>query len=102
MVAAVFWLIGELIHLMILAIIAAAILSILIAFNIVDRRNRFVYGTADFLDRITSPVLNPIRRFLPNFGNVDISPVVAILLLQALQMVLADIYSHLVLAGLAF
>ncbi len=102
MVSAIFWLAGELIHLMILAIIAAAVMSMLIAFNVVDRRNQFVYRVADFLNSVTNPVLAPIRRVLPYFGNVDISPIIAILLLEALQMVLADIYTHLVLAGLAF
>lgn len=102
MVSAIFWLAGELIHLMILAIIAAAVMSMLIAFNVVDRRNQLVYTVGDFLDRVTTPILAPIRRYLPSFGNVDISPIIAILLLEALQMVLADIYTHLVLAGLAF
>jgi YggT family protein len=51
---------------------------------------------------LTAPALNPIRRALPNFGNIDISPVILILLLEALQFVLADIYGRLVLAGLAF
>jgi YggT family protein len=102
MVSAIFWLAGELIHLMILAIIIAAVMSMLIAFGILDSRNRVVYSIADFLNRVTDPVLAPIRRFLPNFGNVDISPIIAILLLEALQMVLVDIYNHLLIAGLAF
>lgn len=100
--SAIFWLAGEIIHLLILAIIAAAVMSMLIAFGVVDSRNRFVYSVADFLDRLTDPILNPIRRFMPNFGNVDISPIIAILLLEALQMVLVDIYNHMILAGWAF
>ncbi len=102
MLYAIFWLAGELIHLYILAIIAAAVISMLIAFNVINPRSQFVYTVADFLNRVTNPVLAPIRRFLPNFGNIDISPVIAILLLEALEMVLADIYAHLVLAGLGF
>src|ERR1700739_411019 len=101
MLYAIFWLAGELIHLMILAIIAAAVMSMLIAFNVVNPRSQFVYTVADFLKRVTNPVLDPIRRFMPNLGNVDISPIIAILLLEALQMVLFDIEQHLVLAGLA-
>jgi YggT family protein len=102
MVSAIFWLAGEIIHLLILAIIAAAVMSMLISFGIVDSRNRVVYSIADFLNRLTDPILAPIRRFLPNFGNVDISPIIAILLLEALQMVLVDVYNHLVIAGWAF
>lgn len=100
--SAIFWLAGEIIHLLILAIIAAAVMSMLIAFGVVDSRNRFVYSVADFLDRLTDPILNPIRRFMPNFGTVDISPIIAILLLEALQMVLVDVYNHMILAGWAF
>ena len=51
---------------------------------------------------MTAPALNPIRRVLPNFGAVDISPLIAILLLEALQMLLADIEIHLEMAGLTF
>ena len=102
MISAIFWLAGELIHLMILAIIAAAVMSMLIAFGVANPRNQLVYTVADFLNRLTEPVLRPIRRILPYFGNIDISPLVAILLLQALQMVLADVYGRLVLSGMAF
>jgi YggT family protein len=102
MVNAIFWLLGELIHLYILAIIAAVVISMLISFGVINARSQFVYQIADFLDRVTAPVLNPIRRILPNFGAVDLSPLIAILLLEALQMVLADIYAHLLISGLAF
>jgi YggT family protein len=102
MVSAIFWLLGELIHLYILAIIAAVVISMLISFGVINARSQFVYQIADFLDRLTSPALNPIRRMLPNFGSIDISPVIAILLLEALQIALADVYAHLVLSGLAF
>jgi YggT family protein len=89
MLVAIFWLVSELIHLMILAIIAAAVMSMLIAFGVVDGRNRIVYSISDFLTRVTDPILAPIRRFLPIFGNVDLSPLVAILLLEAIQIALA-------------
>ncbi len=102
MVGAIFWLAGELIHLMILAIIAAAVLSMLVAFGIANPRNQLVSVVGDFLNRITEPLLRPIRRFLPYLGNIDISPVIAILLLEALQMVLADLYGRLAMSGLAF
>ena len=53
-------------------LVASAILSWLIAFNVVNTRNQFVAGIAEFLYRITEPVLSPIRRRLPNFGGLDI------------------------------
>ncbi|MGJ5009351.1 YggT family protein [Bradyrhizobium oligotrophicum] len=71
-------------------LIASAILSWLIAFNVVNTRNQFVSGVAEFLYRITEPVLGPIRRRLPNFGGLDISPIIVFFLLMLLQMYLAD------------
>ena len=62
-------------------LIAAAILSWLVAFNVVNSRNQFVGMVGDFLYRITEPVLRPIRKFLPNLGGIDVSPVVVILLI---------------------
>src|SRR6266436_6316898 len=57
-------------------LIAAAILSWLIAFNVVNTRNQFVSAVAEFLYRITEPVLAPIRRMMPNLGGLDISPII--------------------------
>ncbi len=62
-------------------IIAGAILSWLIAFNVVNTNNRFVYQVADMLYRVTEPALRPIRSILPNLGGIDISPVILILFL---------------------
>ncbi len=101
MVHAIFWLLGIIIYLLTWAIIAAAVMSMLIAFGVANPRNQFVYAVDDFLTRLTEPILRPIRNFVPLLGNVDISPVIAILLLQALQMVLADIYGRLLVAGWA-
>ena len=69
------------IQLYIWVIIASAILSWLIAFNVVNTSNRFVYSVADMLYRVTEPTLRPIRRILPNLGGIDISPVILILFL---------------------
>jgi YggT family protein len=69
------------IDLYIWVVIAGAILSWLIAFNVVNPQNRFVYSVADMLHRITEPALRPIRRLLPNLGGIDISPVILILIL---------------------
>ena len=62
-------------------LIAAAVLSWLIAFNVVNTQNRFVYSVADMLYRVTEPALRPIRSILPNLGGIDISPVILILFL---------------------
>jgi YggT family protein len=62
-------------------VIAGAILSWLIAFNVVNTNNRFVYQVADMLYRVTEPSLRPIRSILPNLGGIDISPVILILFL---------------------
>jgi YggT family protein len=66
-------------------LVASAILSWLVAFNVLNTSNRFVYMVGDFLYRITEPALRPIRRFVPSLGGVDISPVVLILLLVFLR-----------------
>ncbi|HQT38299.1 MAG TPA: YggT family protein [Acidocella sp.] len=102
MVNAIFWLADELISLYIFAVIAAVVISILIAFGVINSRNQIVYQVADFLGRLTDPALNVIRRWLPSFGSIDISPVILILLLDALRLVLSDIHLHLALAGLDF
>ncbi len=60
-------------------IIAAAIMSWLVAFGVVNVRNQFIRVVVDLLYRLTEPVLRPIRRMLPNLGGVDISPVVVLL-----------------------
>jgi len=70
-------------------LIAAAILSWLIAFNVVNTRNQFVAAVAEFLYRITEPVLAPIRRLMPNLGGLDISPIILILIIMFIQRVIA-------------
>src|SRR5918992_5036009 len=69
-------------------LIAAAILSWLIAFNVVNTRNGFVAAVAEFLYRITEPALAPIRRFMPNLGGLDISPIILILVIMLIQRVI--------------
>lgn len=69
-------------------LIAAAVLSWLIAFNVVNTRNQFVATVGEFLYRITEPALRPIRSIMPNLGGIDISPVILILLIIFLQRVI--------------
>ena len=75
-------LIDTLVALYMWAMIFSAILSWLVAFNVVNTSNPVIYRIGDFLHRITEPVLGPIRRMLPNLGGIDISPIIVILLIQ--------------------
>jgi YggT family protein len=68
--------------------VANAILSWLIAFDVVNMRNRFIYQLSRFLDAVTRPMLRPIQRIIPPFGGVDISPVILILVLIAFDQAL--------------
>jgi YggT family protein len=69
-------------------LIAAAVLSWLVAFNVVNPRNQFVAMVGDFLYRITEPALRPIRQALPNLGGIDISPVILILIIFLIERVI--------------
>ena len=69
-------------------LIIAAIFSWLIAFNVVNTRNQFISAVAEFLYRITEPVLAPIRSVMPNLGGIDISPIVLILIIMFIQKVI--------------
>jgi YggT family protein len=79
--------ISYLLTLYVYILIASAILSWLIAFNVVNPRNQFVAMLGEFLYRITEPVLRPIRNMLPNLGGIDISPIVVILIIVFIQSV---------------
>lgn len=70
-------------------LIAAAVLSWLVAFNVVNTRNPVVASIGEFLYRITEPLLRPIRNALPNLGGIDVSPVVLILIIIFLRYVIA-------------
>jgi YggT family protein len=78
-------LLDTIITLYIWLLIAQAILSWLIAFNVINSYNQFVSRVIEFLWRITEPALRPIRKFVPLIGGVDISPIVLILLLYFLR-----------------
>ncbi|WP_431280944.1 YggT family protein [Humitalea sp. 24SJ18S-53] len=85
---ALFWLVDQAVSLYIWALIIAAVVSMLMQFGVLDRRNRFVWAVDDFLFKITEPALRPIRNILPTLGSVDLSPLVLILLLQAFRIFL--------------
>lgn len=82
------FIIGALLQLLTYAIIANAILSWLIAFDVVNLRHPFARQVARFLDAVTAPVLAPFRRFIPPIGGVDITPIIALLVIQGIQFYL--------------
>jgi YggT family protein len=93
---ALLWLIHTVIWLYIYLLIAQAVLSWLLAFGVINRYNRTVSVIGDFLYRVTEPALRPIRRMLPNFGGIDISPVILILICYFLDiLIMVDIAPHL-------
>ena len=94
-VDSLYWLIDTLIGLYIWLLIIGAILSWLVAFDVVNTRNRVVYMIGDFTHRLTEPALRPIRRFVPDVGGIDISPLLLILLLFFVRRLLAGLYASL-------
>ncbi|MBT3789830.1 MAG: YggT family protein [Alphaproteobacteria bacterium] len=88
---AIFNLLTSIIDIYTFLLIMSVVLSWLVAFNVVNTQNRFVYMVGDFLHRITEPVLGPIRRFMPNMGGLDISPIILILALYFIRDLLRDI-----------
>ncbi len=89
------WLISTIIDIYIWILIASAVLSWLVAFNVVNTRNPIVHSIGDFLYRITEPALRPIRSMLPNLGGIDISPVILIIGLLFLRQFIFWLYIRL-------
>ena len=83
---AIFYLVLQILKIYSYVVIANVIISWLIAFNILNTSNRFVYSVLDFTYRLTDPILNKIRRFLPNLGAFDISPIILLLLIWFIEM----------------
>ena len=89
---AVFELLDSLISLYLWCLFIFVILSWLINFGIVNTQNRFIYLVMDFLYKITEPPLRPIRRFVPNFGGIDISPIILVLgLIFVRNLIMVDL-----------
>jgi YggT family protein len=86
---AVLNLISEIAYIYLIILFATVILSWLIGFEVINRRNRVVVTMWDVLNRLTEPVLGPIRRFMPNLGGIDISPFIVVLVLLFLRNFLA-------------
>lgn len=87
---ALYLLIDTVLGIFVWLLIASAVLSWLVAFNVVNTRNRAVYAIGDFLYRVTEPVIAPIRRVMPNLGGIDLSPMILILLIFFVRNLLAE------------
>ena len=90
---AIFYLALQILKLYSYVVIANVIISWLVAFNVLNTSNRFVYSVLDISYKLTAPPLNFIRRFLPNLGSIDISPVVLILGLMFLRNLVFEIFA---------
>jgi len=89
----IFILLDSMITIYLWIIIINAVLSWLVAFNILNTQNRFVFAVLDVTYKMTDPALNKIRRFIPTFGSIDVSPVILILLLMFLRNLVFEIFA---------
>src|SRR5688500_7925865 len=87
MLYALFGIIDMILQLLVWVIIIQVVLSWLVAFNVINTSSNFVRTVVEGLDRVTAPLYRPIRRFLPDFGGIDFSPIVLILAIQILRKV---------------
>ena len=83
---AIFYLVLQVLKIYTYVVIANVVISWLIAFNVLNTSNRFVYSILEFTYRLTDPFLSRIRRFLPNLGTLDISPIILLLLIWFIEM----------------
>ena len=89
----IFILLDSVITIYLWIIIINAILSWLVAFNVFNTQNRFVFSVLDVTYKLTDPALNKLRRFIPMFGSIDISPVILILLLMFLRNIIFEVFA---------
>jgi YggT family protein len=83
---AIFYLVLQILKLYSYVVIANVVISWLITFNVLNTQNRFVYSILEITYRLTDPILNRIKRFLPNLGSLDISPIILLLLIWFIEM----------------
>lgn len=95
MLLSIFGVLDLLLRVLTYIIIAQAILSWLVAFNVINTYNDFVRSFLNALDRMTEPLYRPIRRILPDFGGIDFSPLVVLLLIYILRILLAGVAADL-------
>ncbi len=88
MLYAIFGIVDMILQLLVWIIIAQAVISWLVAFNVINTSSNFVRTVLDALDRLTAPLYRPIRRIMPDFGGIDFSPIVLILAIQIVRKLL--------------
>ena len=101
MLLALFGIVDLLLDVLRWIIIIQAILSWLVAFNVINTSSDFMRSFLYALDRITEPLYRPIRKVLPDFGGIDFSPLVALLIIIAVQMLLGGLARDLMMSGAA-
>ena len=90
---AIFYLALQILRLYSYVVIANVIVSWLVAFNVLNTSNRFVYSLLDISYKLTAPPLNYIRKFLPNLGSIDISPIILILALMFIRNLVFEMFA---------
>jgi YggT family protein len=88
MASFIYFILDAILSLIIWAIIINAIISWLVAFDVINLRNRIVYSIAHFLDAVTRPILRPFQRIIPPLGGVDVTPILALLVIQGIRIYL--------------
>ena len=88
MLYALFGIVDMILQLLVWIIIAQAVISWLVAFNVINTSSNFIRTILDALDRLTAPLYRPIRRIMPDFGGIDFSPIVLILAIQIIRKLL--------------
>ena len=91
MLYALFGIIDMILQLLVWIIIIQVILSWLVAFNVINTGSNFVRTVVETLDRLTAPLYRPIRKILPDFGGIDFSPLVILILIQVVRKLLAGV-----------
>ena len=94
-----YFVVGGLLDLLVLAIIIAAVMSWLVAFDVINLRNPFVYNVSRFLDAVTRPLLRPVQRLIPPLGGVDISPIIVLLIIQGARIYLLPLIFRPIIAA---
>jgi YggT family protein len=95
-----YFVVDGLLGLFVVAVIISAILSWLVAFDVINLRNQFVYNIARFLDAVTRPVLRPVQKVIPPIGGVDISPIIVLLVIQGIRLYLLPLAFGPIIAAL--
>ena len=95
-----FFIADNLLNLLVLAIIISAVMSWLVAFDVINLRNPMVYNVSRFLDAVTRPLLRPVQRVVPALGGVDISPIIVLLVIQGARMYLLPLIFRPIIAAI--